>query len=158
MDWIPLSMGFPRQECWSWLPFLSPGELPNPGIKPGSLALQVDSLPSEPPGKPLLPWAFHKEPTHAAEELKGIPLTLSEWSTHHVWTGKGGPHSMISCGYWPHPHMSFKSEFLRPFPPWRCPMGYMASLPQVQNFSKIPVFSLKGTREFAFWPTYVHLF
>ena len=33
-------------------PFPSPGDLPNPGIKPGSLALQADSLPSEPPGKP----------------------------------------------------------------------------------------------------------
>ena len=41
-----------RQEYWSGLPFLSPGDLPNPGIEPGSPALQVDSLPSEPPGKP----------------------------------------------------------------------------------------------------------
>ena len=49
------STGFPRQEYCSLLPFLSPGDLPNPGIKPGSPALQADSLPSEPPGKPLLP-------------------------------------------------------------------------------------------------------
>ena len=42
-----LSMGFPRQEYWSGLPFPSPGDLPDPGIKPGSPALQVDSLPSE---------------------------------------------------------------------------------------------------------------
>ena len=48
----PLSMGFSRQECWSELPFPSPGDLPNPGIKPGSPALRVDALPSEPPGKP----------------------------------------------------------------------------------------------------------
>ena len=47
----PLSMGFSRQECWSELPFPSPGDLPNAGIKPGSPAFQVDSLPSEPPGK-----------------------------------------------------------------------------------------------------------
>ena len=40
----PLSMGFSRQENWSGLPFPSPGDLPNPGIKPSSLALQVDSL------------------------------------------------------------------------------------------------------------------
>ena len=40
----PLSMGFSRQEYWSGLPFPSPGDLPNPGIKPGSLALQADSL------------------------------------------------------------------------------------------------------------------
>ena len=48
----PLSMGFPRQEYWSGLPFLSPGDLPDPGVKPGSPAWQAHSLPSEPPGKP----------------------------------------------------------------------------------------------------------
>ena len=47
----PPSMGFSRQECWSGLPFPSPGDLPDPGIKPGSPALQADALPSEPPGK-----------------------------------------------------------------------------------------------------------
>ena len=47
----PLSMGFPRQEYWSGFPFPSPGDLPNPEIKPGSPALQADSLPTEPPGK-----------------------------------------------------------------------------------------------------------
>ena len=44
-------MGFSRQEYWSGLPFASPGELPNPGIKqlsPVSPALQADSLPTEP--------------------------------------------------------------------------------------------------------------
>ena len=35
----PLSMGFPKQECWSGLPFPSPGDLPNPGIEPPSPAL-----------------------------------------------------------------------------------------------------------------------
>ena len=48
----PLSMGFSRQGYWSGLPFPSPGDLPNPGIEPGSLMLQADALPSEPPGKP----------------------------------------------------------------------------------------------------------
>ena len=46
----PLSMGFSRQEYWSGLPFPSSEDLPNPGMEPGSLALQVDALPSEPPG------------------------------------------------------------------------------------------------------------
>ena len=45
------SMGFSRQEYWSGLPFLSPGDFPNPGIEPGSPALQADALTSEPPGK-----------------------------------------------------------------------------------------------------------
>ena len=50
----PLSMGFSRQECWSGLPFPSSGDLPGPGIKPPSPALQADASPSEPPGKSLL--------------------------------------------------------------------------------------------------------
>ena len=48
-----LSMGFSRQGYWSGLPFPSAGGLPNPGIEPGSPTLQANSLPSEPPGKPL---------------------------------------------------------------------------------------------------------
>ena len=48
----PPSMGFSRQEYWSGLPFPSPGDLPDPGIEPGSAALQADALHSEPPGKP----------------------------------------------------------------------------------------------------------
>ena len=47
-----LSMGFSRQEYRSGLPFPSPGDLPNPGVKPGSPELQADTLLSEPPGKP----------------------------------------------------------------------------------------------------------
>ena len=45
-----LPMGFSRQEYWSGLPFPSAGDRPNPGIEPGSPALQADALPSEPPG------------------------------------------------------------------------------------------------------------
>ena len=45
-------MEFFSQECWSGLPFPSPGDLPDPGIEPGSPSLQADALPSEPPGKP----------------------------------------------------------------------------------------------------------
>ena len=48
----PLSMGFSRQEYWSGLPFISPGDLSNPGIKPRSPELQADSLSTKPPGKP----------------------------------------------------------------------------------------------------------
>ena len=46
----PPFMGFTRQEYWSGSPFLSPGDLPDPGIEPRSPALQGDALPSEPPG------------------------------------------------------------------------------------------------------------
>ena len=48
----PPSMGFSRQEYWSGVPFPSPGDLPNPGIKPRSPAFQADAFTSELPGKP----------------------------------------------------------------------------------------------------------
>ena len=48
----PPSMEFSKQGYWSGLPFPSPGDLPDRGIKPGSPALQADALLSEPPGKP----------------------------------------------------------------------------------------------------------
>ena len=51
----PLSMGFCRQECWSGLPCPTPGDLPNLGnepMSPESPTLQVDSFPTESPGKP----------------------------------------------------------------------------------------------------------
>ena len=47
-----LSMGFSRQGCWNGQPFLSPGDHSVPGIEPRSPALQTDSIPSKPPGKP----------------------------------------------------------------------------------------------------------
>ena len=50
---VPLSMGFSRQEYWSGLPFPSPGDLPDPGIKPVSLALAGRLFTTVPPGKPL---------------------------------------------------------------------------------------------------------
>ena len=62
----PLFMGPPRQEYWRGLPFPSPGDLPNPGIEPRSLALQVDSLPPEPPEKP------HYRVVVEANNLKNI--------------------------------------------------------------------------------------
>ena len=60
----PLSMEFSRQECWSG----SSEDLPNPGIEPGSPALQADSLPSEPPGKPRV-----EDAAAAAKSLQSCP-------------------------------------------------------------------------------------
>ena len=60
----PPSMGFSRQEYWNGLPFPSPGDLPHPGIQPGSPALQADALLPEPPGKSLnlcLVYSFFSE-------------------------------------------------------------------------------------------------
>ena len=47
-----LSVGFSSQEYWTGLPFPSPGKCPNPGMKPGSPALEADSLPSQPLAEP----------------------------------------------------------------------------------------------------------
>ena len=52
---VPLSLGFPRQECWSGLSFPSPGDLPHPGIEPASPALAGRFFTTEPAGKPELP-------------------------------------------------------------------------------------------------------
>ena len=63
----PLSMGFSRQEYWSGLPCSSPGDLPNPGIEPGSPALQADSLLPKPRGKKHLAHGaiFKKKPINS---------------------------------------------------------------------------------------------
>ena len=53
-------MEFSRPEYWSGQPFPSPGDLPNPRIKPGSPTLLADSLPAEPPGKPISRKLFFK--------------------------------------------------------------------------------------------------
>ena len=66
----PLSMGFSQQEYWSGSPFPSPGDLPNPGIEPGSPALQADALSSEPPGKP----------SYKAETYNYVPGFLTQLS------------------------------------------------------------------------------
>ena len=52
----PLSMGIFQERILEWVAMTPPGDLPNPGIKPGSPALQADPLPAELPGKILLAW------------------------------------------------------------------------------------------------------
>ena len=60
----PPSIGFSRQEYWSGLPFPFPEDLPNPGIKPGSPALESDALPSESPAKSQQQTKQKYKPTH----------------------------------------------------------------------------------------------
>ena len=71
----PPSMALFRQEYWSGLPFPSPGDLPDPGIEPGSPALQADALPSQPPGKSIL----------GLPKLPLYPLCLREEFRHSSW-------------------------------------------------------------------------
>ena len=79
----PLSMGFSRQECWNGLPFFTPGDLPNPGIEPRSMATHSSILVRK------IPWT---------EEPGGLQSTGSqrvghEWATSHTHTHT---HSLIA--------------------------------------------------------------
>ena len=97
----PLSMGSSRQEHWSGFPFPSPGDLPNPGIEPGSPALQADSLPSatrEASGCPKGPSGETTEPDH----LCWLPFQACEtptraWGERGTWGWWGG----IQLRNWP---------------------------------------------------------
>ena len=84
----PPSMGSSRQECWSGLPFPSPGDLPYPGIEPRSPALQADALPSEPPGKPL---------NYLILEMEGIKCCLLELEKEMGVVIKGQHGKSLSC-------------------------------------------------------------
>ena len=66
--------GFSRQEYWSGLPCPPPGDLPDPGIKPRSLALQMDSSLSEPPGKPIF---------SSVQSLRYVQLFATPWTEAH---------------------------------------------------------------------------
>ena len=72
----PLSMGFSWQEYWSRLLFPSPGDLPDPGIKPGSSAFQADSLPTELQGRPIKANTFYKSLKYSLRKLFFDPIEL----------------------------------------------------------------------------------
>ena len=67
-----LSMRFSRQGYWSGLPFPSPGDLPDPGIEPGSPALQADSLPTELQRKPFWTEGTMKTEKAARKQSSGL--------------------------------------------------------------------------------------
>ena len=72
----PSVHGFSRQEYWCQLPFPSPGDLPNPGIKPAFPALKSDSLPTEPPGKPRVAFSTVFDKDH--QQSRDFPI--------YIWT------------------------------------------------------------------------
>ena len=74
-------MEFPRQEYWSGLPFPSPRDHPDPGIEPGSPALQADSLLSEPPGNFILQEILNKLKLKKMEQQKPITISISSGIT-----------------------------------------------------------------------------
>ena len=81
----PPSMGFSRQEYWSGVPFPSPGDLPNPGIEPGSPTLEADALTSEPPGN-----RYHNCVYLFVHRVERSQTHLSIWvhmhALIHTWT------------------------------------------------------------------------
>ena len=75
----PLSAGLSRQEYWSGLPFPPPGDLPDPGIKPGSPALQADSL-------PLSHWGIlPKGPAQFQYRILALPSPALSWGWSSWW-------------------------------------------------------------------------
>ena len=76
----PLSMEFSWQEYWSGLPFPSPGDLPNPGIEPGSPALQANSIPPEPAWEPLFAVSGSSSPGAVHGHLTAVASLLASCS------------------------------------------------------------------------------
>ena len=87
-------MEFARQEYWSGLPFPSPVDLPNPGIKPGSPASQADTLPSELAGKPqttktlqtiiYLSVLFDNDHTYSVQSIRDLKQIYISQIIHHI--------------------------------------------------------------------------
>ena len=81
----PLSMEFSRQEYWSGVPCPPPGDLPNPGIEVRSPALHVDSLPSEPPGKPQRACCLPTRELQSPKWQTGIFTTIETRMASLIW-------------------------------------------------------------------------
>ena len=124
----PLSMGFPRQEYWNGLLFPSPGDLPDPGIKPTSPALQADSLPLSHQGNPF--WYL------SVQLLSRVRLLSAPWTAAHqasmsITNSQSLPNS-CPLSWWCHPTISYSvipiSSCLQSFPALR-------SFPKSQFFT-----------------------
>ena len=108
----PLSMGFPRQEYWSGLPCTPPGDIPNPGIKPRSPALQPDSSPIEPPGKP----------TIVITELLLILISLyHDWSKENNRILYHENHHLIGKSVTTFSNPDTRENYLEFFEKYKCP-------------------------------------
>ena len=100
----PLSMGFSTQEYWSGLPFPSPGDLPNPGIKPPTPAFTNGFFTTEPPGKPWIMVIINNYHLNYSNKVKvkslsHVQLFVTPWtvayqaplsmgfSTQEYWSG-----------------------------------------------------------------------
>ena len=104
--------GFTRHEYWSGLPFLFPGALPDPGIKPGSPELQADSLLSESSGKPML---------QTPVELFKVIVTNSKWG-YGRWLSLSTNFLLNLTVYWIHLLFSvpFVNNTTMTINEWKC--------------------------------------
>ena len=89
-------MEFSRQEYWSGLPFPSPGDLSDPGIKPGSPALQADSLLSGPPRKSYFSNFHSLKESKYLSSLHSLPIVLPVL-TNFFNEGYAGKHHILIC-------------------------------------------------------------
>ena len=105
----PLSMGFPRQEYCSGVPFPSPGDLPNSGIEPTSSARQEDSSPSEPPGKSIKLMGRNKAVWGAANSGPGAQAGFPE-KGNLSWVLRNWLEFSSSCQVSPHTHTSLSTR------------------------------------------------
>ena len=93
----PQSIEFFRQEYWSGLSFPPPGDLPDPGIEPGSPALQADSLPTEPPGNRNRNRVHNKWTALETSQILPPPLSVKKLSSKKTPEVKEGTSSVLSC-------------------------------------------------------------
>ena len=118
----PLSMGFSRKEYWSRLPFPPPGDLPNPGIGPASLASrllhwQADTSPLEPPGKLNVQVesdtnvSSTPQASLAAQTVKDAPVMRETWVRSLSWKDPLEKGMLPTPVFWP-------EEFHGLYSPW----------------------------------------
>ena len=140
-------MEFSRPEYWSGYPLPSPGDLPIPGIKPRSPALQVNSLPAEPQGKPkntgLGSLALLQQISPTRNQT-GVPWIAGRFFTneHMLFSSVQFSHSVMSDSLWPHGLQHARPPFPSPTPRAysnSCPLSWWCH-PTTSSFV-VPFFS-----------------
>ena len=140
-------MGFSRQGYCSGLPYPSPGDLPNPGLKPRSSGLQADSSPSEPPGKQAMTKSL---------KFSTLPLILLKREKGQKWSWLIMPlwwslcknlNSMSSESFW----ISEHSHILR----WYAPHFTGTEAPALRNLPNLTLYILStGALSLGFTTTF----